>query len=220
LVYLPGPSFTLPLPDGTDGPNRTLAARIVGQTGLCADSAGAGDATICFTCRSGTWGAGASREDLWAFLDYVVLTAIGAEPARPGHRSAIFRARDGRGEARMVGFRPLERARALDYLARLCAELVTGALDDDGLATGVHPYLLPHEAVLASRRNQTPVADEIAELCAQAEADRPSFSSLQGPVRGALDRYAPPTAREAEIMVEARFGLFFDLMVEQGEDET
>ncbi len=220
LVYLPGPSFTLPLLDGTGGPGRTLAARIVGQTGLCANSAGARDTTVCFTCRGGTWVAGACREDLGAFLDYVVLTAIGAEPVRPGHRSAIFHARDGRGKARTVDFRPLERARARDYLAHLCADLVTGAIDGSGLPTGVHPYLLPHEAVLASRRNHTPVVDEIAELCAQAEADRPSFSSLQGPVRGALDRYAPPTAREAEIMVEARFGLLFDLMVEEREGET
>jgi hypothetical protein len=156
------------------------------------------------------------REELGAFLDYVVLTAAGAEPARPGHRSALFFTKDGHGKLLALGFRPLERARAQDYLARLCADLVTGTLDANGVATGVHPYLMPHEAVFASQRKQTPLADEIEKLCEGAESDHPVFSSLRGPVPRVLERYAPPPADEAERMAKARFTLFFELAIEEG----
>jgi hypothetical protein len=37
------------------------------------------------------------------------------------------------------------------------------------------------------------------------------MSSLQGPVPRVFDRYAPPTAPEAESMARSRFGLFFEL---------
>jgi hypothetical protein len=80
----------------------------------------------------------------------------------------------------------------------------------------VHPYLLPHEAVLASHRRRTPVAVEIDGLCEKAARDEPSFSSLRGPVPRVLERYAPPAAAEAEGMVRARFGLFFELAQEEG----
>jgi hypothetical protein len=171
------------------------------------------DVTLAFTYRAGISGKELIREELAAFLDYVVLTAAGAEPARPGHRSAVFFSKDGHGKLRTLGFRPLERERARDYLARLCADLLTGALDAQGAATGVHPYLLPHEAVFESRRKQVPIADAIDELC---ESDDASFSSLRGPVPRVLERYAPPAANDAERMVQARFGLFFELAQEEG----
>jgi hypothetical protein len=213
VVFCSSPSFAL---SGTTG-RPDLDVRIGGQTGLCAKLENAGDATLGFTCRAGITGKEMIREELGAFLDYVVLTAAGAEPARPGHRSALFFVgKDGHGKSRTLSFRPLERARARDYLARLCADLVTGALDANGAATGVHPYLLPHEAVFASHHKQTPLVDEIAKLCEAAESDRKDFSSLRGPVPRVLERYAPPPAAEAERMVHSRFGLFFELVVEEG----
>jgi exodeoxyribonuclease V gamma subunit len=214
VIYCLAPSFTIASPGAATRPD--LDVRIGGQTGLCAKLENAGDVTLGFTCRAGITGKEMIREELGAFLDYVVLTAAGAEPVRPGHRSALFFTKDGQGKLRALGFRPLERARAQDYLARLCASLVTGALDANGAATGVHPYLLPHEAVFASHPKQTPLVDEIAKLCEAAESDRKDFSSLRGPVPRVLERYAPPPAAEAERMVHSRFGLFFELVVEEG----
>ena len=141
----------------------------------------------------------------------MVLAAAGGEAACPGHRGALFYSRDGQGKVHTLGFRPLERERARGYLARLCADLLTGALDVNGAATGVHPYLLPHEAVLASQRKKTSLLDEIDELCSEADGKDRSMSSLQGPVPRVFDRYAPPTAPEAESMARSRFGLFFEL---------
>ena len=213
VVYYPAPSFTLALPGVAGGPDRVL--RLGGQTGFCAGLESASDATLAFTCRVGISGKELLREELGAFLDYVVLTAAGAEPARPGHRSAVFFTKDGHGKLRMLGFRPLERERARDYLARLCADLLTGTPDANGAATGVHPYLLPHEAVFESRRKSMPIVDAIDELCAGAESDDPVFSSLRGPVPRVLERYAPPDPGDAERMVQVRFGLFFELAQEE-----
>jgi exodeoxyribonuclease V gamma subunit len=213
VVYCPAPSFTLPLPGGAGAPSRVV--RLGGQTGLCALLDHASDATLAFTCRAGISGKEMIREELGAFLDYVVLTAAGAEPARASHRSALFFTKNGHGKLRTLVFRPLERERARDYLARLCADLLTGALDAQGASTGVHPYLLPHEAVFESQRKQAPIVDAIDDLCAGAESDDPVFSSLRGPVPRVLERYAPPDAGDAERMVQARFGLFFELAREE-----
>jgi hypothetical protein len=213
IVYCPAPRFDISLPGPAGTP--VVHVRIGGETRLCARSDDAGSATLSFTCRTGISGANRCREDLWAFLDYVVLAAAGGEAACPGHHSALFHSHDGQGKVHTLGFRPLERERARDYLARLCGDLLTGALDVDGAATGVHPYLLPHEAVLASQRKKTPLLDEIDELCSEAEGKGRSMSSLQGPVPRVFDRYAPPTAQEAESMVRSRFGLFFELALEE-----
>jgi len=212
IVYGPAPSFDISLPGAVGKP--ALNVRLGGETRLCATSDAIGNATLSFTCRAGISDATIGREDLWAFLDYVVLAAAGTEPTCPGHRGALFYSHEGKGKLHTLGFRALERERARDYLARLCADLLTGALDVNGAATGVHPYLLPHEAVLASQRHKTPLLDEIDELCSEAEGKGRSISSLQGPVPRVLDRYAAPTAQEAENMAKARFGLFFDLALE------
>jgi hypothetical protein len=209
LVFCPAPGFDISLPGPAGRP--VVRVRIGGETRLCARSDRAGSATLSFTCQTGISDANTCREDLWAFLDYAVLAAAGGEAACPGHRSALFYSHDGLGKVRTLGFGPLARESARGYLVRLCADLLTGALDVDGAATGVHPYLLPHEAVLASQRKKTPLLDEIDELCSEAEGKGRSMSSLQGPVPRVFDRYAPPTAQEAESMVRSRFGLFFEL---------
>ncbi len=214
VVYRRAPVLAVPLPGAAGRPAR--AVRLGGETRLSSRSEQTGGATLGFTCRAGISGKEICREDLWAFLDYVALAAASDEASLPGHRSVLFYSSDGPGKVHTLGFRPLERERARDYLALLCADLLTGALDTSGAATGVHPYLLPHEAVLASRRNHTPLLDEIDELCCEAEGKGRSMSSLQGPVPGVLDRYSAPTAQEAESMAKARFGLFFELASKEG----
>jgi hypothetical protein len=217
VVYGPAPTFTISLPGAVDGSGRGV--RLGGQTGLCAGLEETRDATLAFTCRAGISGKEWIREELGAFLDYVVLTAAGAEATRPGHRSAVFFSKDGQGKLRTLGFGPLDRDRALGYLAQLCADLLTGGLDAQGAATGVHPYLLPHEAVFESRRKQIPIADAIDELCEGegqgGDSGRTTFSSLRGPVPRVLERYTPPAASDAACMVHARFGLFFELAQEE-----
>ncbi len=215
VVYRRAPGLAVSLPGAAGGISREV--RLGGETRFSTRSE-AGSATLGFTCRAGISGKEICREDLWAFLDYVALAAASDETTLtlPGHRSALFYSSDGQGKVHTLGFRPLECQRARDYLALLCADLLTGALDASGAATGVHPYLLPHEAVLASRRNKTPLLDEIDELCSEAEGKGRSMSSLQGPVPGVMDRYAAPTAEEAESMAKARFGLFFELARKEG----
>jgi hypothetical protein len=214
VVHRRAPGLAVFLPSAAGRVSRDI--RLGGQTRFCTQSEMAGSATLGFTCRAGIHGQEICREDLWAFLDYVALAATSDETTLPGHRSALFYSSEGQGKVRTRGFRPLECQRARDYLGLLCADLLTGALDASGAATGVHPYLLPHEAVLASRRNNTPLLDEIDELCSEAEGKEWSMSSLQGPVPGVLDRYSAPTVKEAESMAEARFGLFFELVLMEG----
>ena len=222
VAYVTAPKFTIALPGGEDGFEASLDVRLGGQTGLCSRLDSGGDATLTFTCRGKISGKEKLREELSAFLDYVVMAAAGAESARPGHRSATFFAGENLGEfqgkVRALGFLPLERERARDYLERLCVDLLTGSLDTCGAATGIHPYLLPHEAVFESQRKGSSVADEIDSLCAEVESNRSAFSSLLGPVPRVLERYAPPAAVEAARMVEARFGLFFELAREDHEE--
>ena len=80
---------------------------------------------------------------------------------------------------------PLSAADSREYLRRLCAALVTGGRDSDGVPTAVHPYLLPHEAVLASRRNGTKVSEEIRKLSEADDRRNVGFSSTRGPVPAA-----------------------------------
>jgi exodeoxyribonuclease V gamma subunit len=204
IVYQPMPVFTINVPGA--GSNRGDDVRIGGTTGLCG-----GGTLLGFTCRSGITAGGICREDLGAFLDYVAMTAAGIVPAPTGLRSAVFFVKEGRACVRVLEFAPLECGQARAYLAALCTDLLTGSLDDTGSATGIHPYLLPHEAVLASRQRRTTVSDEIADLCAKAEGERGRFSSLFGPVPAVLARYAALPEDQAQAMVERRFGLLFEL---------
>jgi hypothetical protein len=215
LAIRPAPQFGVDLPASAGETRRRVDIRIEGQSELWARSAAAGDASLIFSCRGRIEKEGYSREELRAFLDYVVLAASGTKPMRPGHRGALFFASDGLGKLRVLRFRPLGRQPALDYLARLCGDFLTGARDDSGAWTGVHPYLLPHEAVVASRRNGTSIVAEIDDLRAGHESRGTSFSSLQGPVPGVLARYAPLTEPQAQRAARERFGLFFALAEEK-----
>lgn len=203
VVYQPAPTVTIELP--VAGSRRRQDVRIAGTTGLCGSGA-----LLTFTCRSGITKAGICREDLGAFLDYVAMTAAGLAPAPRGLRSAVFFVKEGRACVRVLEFAPLECGQARAYLTTLCNDLLSGSLDE-GNATGVHPYLLPHEAVLASRERGTTVSDEIAELSTKVECDRGRFSSLLGPVPAVLARYAALPEDRAQVLVNRRFGLLFEL---------
>jgi hypothetical protein len=200
---------TLSLP-GPAADGRTLEIRITGQTGLCALADNHTGTSLAFTWRDKVAGQPLGREDLRAFLDYVVLTATEPESGRAGHRSTLFYRAKGDTSARMVGLAPLARERAVDYLTCLCREL----LAPERPAGGLHPYLLPHEAVLASHNHGTSVRQEIQTLTSASDRDKAGFSSLYGPVPDVLARYVAPSEEEAQRMVQARFGLLFELAKE------
>ena len=207
VVFRPAPSLTLP---GLAGPDRTnVEIRITGQTGLCALDANCTGTTLAFTWRDKIAGQPLGKEDLRAFLDYVVLTATEPESSRPGHRSALFYRSKGDASVHLVEFAPLARERAIEYLTRLCDELV--AYSPQSPSAGLHPYLLPHEAVLVSHARGTNVRQEIQNLSSGSERDHARFSSLWGPVPDVLARYGAPSEEEARRMVDVRFGLFFEL---------
>jgi exodeoxyribonuclease V gamma subunit len=213
VEYRKAPQLSVLVPGLAGEPQRSVQISIEGQTGVCAFPESSRSTSLTFSCRRKIEEEQRSREELHAFLDYVVLSASGAsaQASTRGHCSALFFTRGDTGAVRPLCFRPLERERALAYLARLCTDLLTGVRDTKGTATGVHAYLLPHEAVFASRRRGSSIRDEIVDLCGMHEARAASFSSLQGPVPRVLDRYAPPTEKDAQRMALERFGLFFEL---------
>jgi exodeoxyribonuclease V gamma subunit len=185
--------------------------RITGQTGFLARRAQAPAMSLGFTWRADVDQQSLGRDELRAFLDYVVLAATGTQLWCDGHRSALFFRSSEQAGVRICDFGPLERARAMDYLTRLCRELV----EDPASVNGLHPYLLPHEAVLESHERGTEIPTEVERLC--ESADRAGFSSMRGPVPDVLARYAAPSVTEARRMASARFGLFFDLARPQRE---
>jgi exodeoxyribonuclease V gamma subunit len=199
VVFQPSPRVTAGTAD------KPMEIRITGQTSSLVRQAEAGAMSLAFTWRADVDEQALGREELRAFLDYVVLTATGAQLWRDSHRSALFFRSGKQTGVRICDFAPLERARAMDYLTGLCRELV----DDSRYANGLHPYLLPHEAVFKSQKRGTDVVKEIERLC--ENADRSGFSSLRGPVPDVLARYAAPSTTEAARMVNSRFGLFFAL---------
>ncbi len=196
---------------------------IVGRTELVVAPANsqAAAGSLVFSCRR-TWDeTRADRELLRAFLDHVALAAAGLSA---GAHEALLVVADGaagrgaeRGALQRHLFAPLDTARAQAYLQTLATELMEGVADPaTGSPTGVHPYLLPHEAIFASRRPkkgvQKGLVEAIEDLCEeQAERRRP-FSSVWGPVPQAVERHAPPTEEVAARMAASRFDLLFTLL--------
>jgi exodeoxyribonuclease V gamma subunit len=201
VVFRPAPVFDLDLPTGP----RRVTVRLVGDTGLWAEAEGRGEHAFSFTCRASVEPRQLGVEDLRVFVEYAALAAASGPAPLSGVRSALFFATTRATGRRVRRFAALAPARAQDYLRRLCTDLLVGPCDASGAASFAHPYLLPWEAVLASRERGTPLAGELARMVDGA------FTSRRGPLRDALDRYAPPPPAEAERMVEARFGLLFEL---------
>jgi hypothetical protein len=212
LVFRPAPRLTLTLPGGATSSARTIEVCITGQTGLCARAASSAGTSLAFAWRGKVGDQPLGKEDLRAFLDYVVLTATEPASRRAGHRSALFFRSKTDAGAHVVDFAPLDFERATDYLAGLCGELLAFSPDSPG--SGLHPYLLPHEAVLASHQRKTSLQQEIDSLRSNNERQDTGFSSLWGPVPDVLAHYRAPLEKEAQRMVDARFGLFFELATE------
>lgn len=189
------------------GDARTVEVHLTGQTGLCALSEATGH-SLTFTWRAEV-GDGLDKDDLRAFLDYVVLAATGPEELRAGHRSHLFYRSKRRTDVRGRALKPLSRRRALDYLADLCRELLA--------SRGLHPYLLPHEAVLEGHAEGgaglgPAICRAIERLRSDHDRKDTAFSSTRGPVPDVIAHYASPSPAEVERMVQARFGLFFELL--------
>ena len=83
------------------------------------------------------------------------------------------------------------------------------------MPTGVHPYLLPCEAVFEAQAGRGTIVELVEDL-RDKYFERPTatFSSVQGPVPEAADRHDPPPLEEAERLARARFDLFFELWEE------
>ena len=203
-VFLPSPGLQVTLPAGQDRTARQRTIRIVGETGLwTAAEAGTAHA-LAFTCRNSIAPKKLGAEDLRAFLDHVALAASTGAPSRPRAASAVFYAKKETSGLRPWPLGALSRDEALDYLARLCSDLLVGTRDEHGAATFAHPYLLPFEAVLAVQLGGAPVSEAVEKATRGRRLGEP-------PVRDAAVHYAPPTESEGRRMIESRFGLFFRL---------
>jgi hypothetical protein len=119
-------------------------------------------------------------------------------------------------------FRPLAADRARAYLADLISDLLTGVRDGGGVATGVHAYLFPFEAVFEARtsKKRPPLIDAIESLRDTyfERGPKAAFSSVYGPVPDAVARHEPPAPDAAADMERRRFDLFFELF--DGEEVT
>jgi len=200
-------------PGAGDEPRRI---EIVGRTELLVEPAGgqAGAGSLVFSCRRASDDSDGERELLRAFLDHVALAAAGLS-------SGSFEALLASAEVAGLGqpaldrrlLRPLDRNGALRYLGALVTDLLTGAPDPaSGLPTGVHPYLLPFDAIFEARQGRKSLVEAIEDRREQyLERSRP-FVSVYGPVPQAVERHAPPSDQEAARMAATRFGLLFDLL--------
>jgi exodeoxyribonuclease V gamma subunit len=207
VAFRASPHLQLAGPGPAEAGRRDV--RIVGVTSLCALHPDAKGTSLAFTWRK-EMGEQPGKEVLHAFLDYVVLAATGPDCRRNGHRGALFyRAKD-ETDVHVVGFGPIERQQAIDYLTGLCRELLSPA----SVSAGLHSYLLPWDAVLAGHKHGTPVREAIEAMQAAAERDGTRSASRFDPVPDAFARYEPPSDPEVDRMVKVRFGLFFDLLRE------
>jgi hypothetical protein len=190
-----------------------LSVEIVGSTGLHL-SAGAEPASVVLTSRSrsGDDRTRRQRDRLRAFVDHLALSAAGLSGG--AHGTLVVRSQGGDHELHPARFRMTSVETARSYLADLISDLLTGARDAGGVSTGVHPYLLPCEAVFAARERGRGLGEEIERLRDNylEQPWRLGFSSVYGPVPEAVERHDPPSEAEARRMAGTRFGLYFDLL--------
>jgi exodeoxyribonuclease V gamma subunit len=185
-----------------------------GRTSVLVESAGLPRASVIFTCRTrdNDEQTRLDKESLAAFFDHVALAAAGLSQGQAGHRGLILLTHGAGQQIEEYRFAHLGMARAREYLAHLVRDLLTGTLGPSGEPTGLHPYVLPCEAVFRARRAGILAGDEAASLCQQyREGGCYRFSTLRGPIRDPATRWNPPPAEAAARMVAERFGLFFEL---------
>jgi exodeoxyribonuclease V gamma subunit len=204
---------------GPGGGGETLAVQLVGRTELLllrpvaasASKAGApGTGSLVLTCRRD--GDPRPKDRLRAFVDHLALSAAGLSAV--GHEALVAWSCGGQHRVHRACFAPLAPERARAYLAALVTDMLTGARDAGGRPTGVHDYLLPCEAVFeAAARPGRDVVEEVERLRdTYFELPARPFSSVMGPVPEAAERHQPPPPAEAARMVQARFGLYFELL--------
>lgn len=207
---------------GVDGlaPRQTQVA-LVGRTGLQIQPGGC-RGTLLLSCRRKVEsGSRDSKRWLAAFVDHLALAAAGLADGPSSVYALWSNGQDSAADAD-GGFGPISADRARAYLAAIVCDMFTGALDVRGRATGVHPYLLPCEAVFESHRGSKGRVSKsrvrsIVE-CIESLRDQhlqfprtTAISSALGPVPEAVERHDPPSPDVAADMVRRRFGLFFEL---------
>jgi exodeoxyribonuclease V gamma subunit len=184
-----------------------LIAEIQGSTNLFLEPPGQPRTSLVFLPRS-LDKRYQGKHWLSVFLDHVILAAAGI--SQQGHAGRLVPPELTKKGPPGLRFAPLPAAPAREYLRDLVHELLRGTPDLSGHPSGLHAYVLPCEAVFAHHERNIPVVDAVNELRAQcAEDEHSTISTQRGPIRDALDRWDPPSAKEAERMVSARFGLFF-----------
>jgi hypothetical protein len=192
---------------------------VVGRTELQVGAAD-GQASLFFSCRSHSRDGRTPRhrDRLRAFIDHLALSAAGLAGGAHGALIAWSDGSDHELDARR--FREVMPEIARDYLGGIVGAMLGGARDGNGQLTGVHPYLLPCEAVfnLHSPRadGKRNLVEEILKLRDDylEKGNLLAFSSVNGPVPEAVERHDPPPLDEAERMRDERFGLYFALLEE------
>jgi exodeoxyribonuclease V gamma subunit len=210
------PAITLELEAAPDAGKTqpALHVELHGRTSVLVEASAQSRASIIFSARSKDADEESRRdkESLAAFLDHVALAAAGLSQSQPGHRGLLLLTHVDRQDIEERRFAPLNMSRARDYLMRLVRDMLTGTLGPSGEPTGLHPYVLPCEAVFRAWRRGLLAGDEAGRLCQQyREGGSLRFSTLRGPIRDAATRWNPPPAEMAARMAAARFGLFFEL---------
>jgi exodeoxyribonuclease V gamma subunit len=146
------------------------------------------------------------RASLRAFVDHAVLSASGTAEGRP-HACVTVVATPAGPETRRRVFGALSRDEASAWLRNVVRELLGGP----------HAYFMPCEAVFVHRQRAgagpvTPVIDEARHKLGDSDG-APALRSAYGPVPRPHAHPAPDEA-DAVLMIERRFGAFFDKLGE------
>jgi exodeoxyribonuclease V gamma subunit len=199
VVIRPAPRLATGVPLGAG--DARLAVDLHGETNLLATLGGA--PAVLLTSSSATPANGNGRDRLTAFIDQLALAAT--DPAgAPRRRAVVLRPGQERPETFWVG--ALGHGEARDYLGQLATDLL-GA---------VHPYFLPCEAVLGWRKKKEPRPQLTAYIHTLRDSDwKTPFTSNWGPIPRA-STYPLPPEDEALRIVEARFGLYFRTIEDDG----
>jgi exodeoxyribonuclease V gamma subunit len=158
---------------------------------------GSGSVVLAKRAQSNAWWAKSrnGRDWLRGFLDGVALAASGIKTCK-SHATYLCVAAGGEPVASWVRFAGFSRDEARAYLSAVVGDLLSG----------VHPYLLPFEAVFRARR--TYPGESIEAAVSKALGER-GVTSKFGPVPG-IERFAPPREDEALDMIARRLGPFFE----------
>jgi exodeoxyribonuclease V gamma subunit len=142
------------------------------------------------------------RASLRAFVDHAVLSASGAAAGQPHASVTILATPEGATTRRRV-FGALSRDEASAWLRGVVRELLGGP----------HAYFLPCEAVFVHRQrgraaSVAPVIEEARQKLRDSDG-APALRSAYGPVPRPQEHPAPDEV-DARVMIERRFGAFFD----------